>query len=179
MAKATILKPQIIWNHLDPHPWLRRRPTIIAYARNTVTSRTIVPHRRPSLIPLRLCLPLLLRFRELPLSSPMSTDAAASASPPSSDITTIRAVIKGRVQGVFYRDWTVENAKELGLKGWVRNRRDGMVEALFSGSREKVLEMKERCRRGPPDAAVTGIDVLSPRSDDPAGVGEFERRPTV
>ncbi|KAK4348489.1 hypothetical protein RND71_031244 [Anisodus tanguticus] len=57
------------------------------------------------------------------------------------DAKTVRAVIKGRVQGVFYRDWTVENAKQSGLKGWVRNRRDGSVEALFSGSPEKVQEM--------------------------------------
>ncbi|KAF3655553.1 Acylphosphatase [Capsicum annuum] len=83
----------------------------------------------------------------------------------------VRAVIKGRVQGVFYRDWTVENAKELGLKGWVRNRRDGTVEALFSGSPEKVQEMEQRCRRGPPSAIVTGLDVF-PCDDDP-GTGEM------
>lgn len=85
-------------------------------------------------------------------------------------------MIKGRVQGVFYRDWTVENAKELGLKGWVRNRRDGSVEALFSGSPEKVEEMEQRCRRGPPAAMVTGLDVF-PCNDDP-GAG-FERRSTA
>ena len=84
--------------------------------------------------------------------------------------------IKGRVQGVFYRDWTVQNATELGLKGWVRNRRDGSVEALFSGSAEKVGEMQERCRRGPPSAMVTGLDV-NPSTEDP-GIG-FERRPTA
>ncbi|CAN4121505.1 unnamed protein product [Withania somnifera] len=92
------------------------------------------------------------------------------------DAKTVRAVIKGRVQGVFYRDWTVENAKELGLKGWVRNRRDGSVEALFSGSPEKVQEMEQRCRRGPRDAIVTGLDVF-PCDDDP-GTG-FERKQTA
>ncbi|XP_016483788.1 uncharacterized protein LOC107804414 isoform X3 [Nicotiana tabacum] len=102
-----------------------------------------------------------------------------SVEPPCLNLTPpwlqVRAVIKGRVQGVFYRDWTVENAKELGLKGWVRNRRDGSVEALFSGSPEKVQEMEQRCRRGPPAAIVTGLDVF-PCDDDP-GTG-FERRQT-
>lgn len=85
-------------------------------------------------------------------------------------------MIKGRVQGVFYRDWTVGNATELGLKGWVRNRRDGSVEALFSGRPESVTEMEQRCRRGPPEAMVTGFQVF-PSSDDP-GPG-FERLRTA
>ncbi|KAI7735835.1 hypothetical protein M8C21_009750 [Ambrosia artemisiifolia] len=94
----------------------------------------------------------------------------------STPIKTVKVVIKGRVQGVFYRDWTVQNATELGLKGWVRNRRDGSVEALFSGPENKVGEMQERCRRGPPSAMVTGVNV-NPCTEDP-GTG-FERRPTV
>lgn len=85
-------------------------------------------------------------------------------------------VIKGRVQGVFYRNWTVDNATELGLKGWVRNKRDGSVEALFSGCPEKVQEMEQRCRRGPPDAVVTGLEVF-PSTDDPGT--KFERKTTV
>lgn len=88
----------------------------------------------------------------------------------------VRVMIKGRVQGVFYRNWTIENAKELGLKGWVRNRRDGSVEALFSGTPENVDEMEQRCRRGPPDAMVTGLQVF-PCTDDPGTT--FERKPTV
>lgn len=87
-------------------------------------------------------------------------------------------MIKGRVQGVWYRNWTVENARELGLKGWVRNRRDGAVEALFSGSVEAVQEMERRCRRGPPDAAVTGLEVFPCGDDDDPGTG-FQRKPTV
>lgn len=89
---------------------------------------------------------------------------------------TIRCVIKGRVQGVFYRNWTIENATQLGLKGWVRNRRDGSVEALLSGKAEAVDEMLQRCRRGPPDAMVTALDA-NPSNEDP-GSG-FERKPTV
>ncbi|KAL2502736.1 acylphosphatase family [Forsythia ovata] len=101
-----------------------------------------------------------------------STDADASATP----AKTVMVVIKGRVQGVFYRNWTIDNATELGLKGWVRNRRNGSVEALFSGSPEKVQEMEQRCRRGPPDAMVTGLEVF-PSTDDPGT--KFERKPTV
>ncbi|XP_022745034.1 uncharacterized protein LOC111295687 isoform X2 [Durio zibethinus] len=91
-------------------------------------------------------------------------------------LPSVRVVIKGRVQGVFYRNWTIENATQLGLKGWVRNRRDGSVEALFSGSPESVQEMEQRCRRGPPAAMVTGLQVF-PSNDDP-GTG-FERKSTV
>lgn len=87
-------------------------------------------------------------------------------------------MIKGRVQGVWYRNWTVENARELGLKGWVRNRRDGSVEALFSGNADAVKEMEIRCRRGPPDAAVTGLEVFPCGDDDDPGTG-FQRKPTV
>ncbi|PHU06486.1 Acylphosphatase [Capsicum chinense] len=117
---------------------------------------------------------ILHRFQSPPLSSPMSSLSSEQNS--GHDAKTVRAVIKGRVQGVFYRDWTVENAKELGLKGWVRNRRDGTVEALFSGSPEKVQEMEQRCRRGPPSAIVTGLDVF-PCDDDP-GTG-FKRKQTA
>ncbi|KAJ9554832.1 hypothetical protein OSB04_009446 [Centaurea solstitialis] len=118
----------------------------------------------------------------LPIRHPhplnMSSLASPNNPPPDSStpIKTVRVMIKGKVQGVFYRNWTVENAQELGLKGWVRNRRDGSVEALFSGSPDKVGEMQERCRRGPPSAVVTGLDV-SPSTEDP-GTG-FERLSTV
>ena len=88
----------------------------------------------------------------------------------------VRVVIKGRVQGVFYRNWTIENANQMGLKGWVRNRRDGSVEALFSGNPDSVQEIEQRCRRGPPSAVVTGFEVF-PSTEDP-GDG-FVRKPTV
>ncbi|KAF2312174.1 hypothetical protein GH714_028373 [Hevea brasiliensis] len=83
---------------------------------------------------------------------------------------------QGGVQRVFYRNWTVENATQLGLKGWVRNRRDGSVEALFAGDSDKVQEMEKRCRRGPPAAKVTAFQVF-PCDDDPGTV--FQRKPTV
>ncbi|XP_042475288.1 uncharacterized protein LOC122057303 [Macadamia integrifolia] len=108
-----------------------------------------------------------------------AASAAASATdppPPSNPTKTVRAMIKGRVQGVFYRNWTVENAKQLGLRGWVRNKRDGSVEALFSGHPDSVNEMEQRCRRGPPDAMVTSLQVFP--SDEAPGPG-FDRRQTV
>lgn len=65
--------------------------------------------------------------------------------------------IRGRVQGVGYRAWTETTALERGLEGWVRNRRDGSVEALFGGSPSAVTAMMEACRRGPPGARVDAV----------------------
>jgi acylphosphatase len=70
---------------------------------------------------------------------------------------SIRIRISGRVQGVWFRAWTAEQARERGLSGWVRNRRDGSVEALFSGPEATVREMIERCREGPPAARVERV----------------------
>ena len=84
--------------------------------------------------------------------------------------------IHGRVQGVFYRGWSAETARSLGLNGWVRNRRDGTVEMLVEGQEEEVARMIERCRQGPPAARVDRIDVEE--ADEPAP-GGFEQRPTV
>ena len=73
-------------------------------------------------------------------------------------ITICRVVIRGRVQGVGYRAWTEYTALELGLEGWVRNRSDGTVEALFTGPADDVAAMLEACRQGPPGARVEVID---------------------
>ena len=78
---------------------------------------------------------------------------------PGGDVRTARVRISGRVQGVGYRYWTERVAGELGLSGWVRNRRDGTVEAVFSGSPDDVARMLERCRDGPSSARVTSVDV--------------------
>ena len=67
--------------------------------------------------------------------------------------------ISGRVQGVCYLDWTVQQATVLGLTGWVRNCRNGTVEAVFIGNQEGVNDMCERCHEGPPNAAVTDVQV--------------------
>ncbi|MBI5253372.1 MAG: acylphosphatase [Euryarchaeota archaeon] len=67
--------------------------------------------------------------------------------------------ISGRVQGVFFRSSAEEKAFELGVKGWVRNLRDGRVEAIFEGEKEKVEEMIRWCHKGPPYARVTNVEV--------------------
>ncbi|MBL0929695.1 MAG: acylphosphatase, partial [Alphaproteobacteria bacterium] len=69
----------------------------------------------------------------------------------------VRVVISGRVQGVWYRGWTVERARAAGLCGWVRNRKDGSVEAVFAGSPDAVEAMIAECRKGPPAARVDAI----------------------
>jgi acylphosphatase len=74
-------------------------------------------------------------------------------------LRTVRVTIKGTVQGVGFRYWTEAVATELGLTGWVRNRADGSVEAVFSGSPEAVDEMLERCRNGPPSAQVDDVEM--------------------
>jgi acylphosphatase len=72
---------------------------------------------------------------------------------------TARAQVRvtGRVQGVFFRQSTVEMAQGLGLNGWVRNLPDGSVEALFEGEREVVEQALVWCRQGPPRAAVDDL----------------------
>ena len=75
-------------------------------------------------------------------------------------------LIHGRVQGVGYRAWTEDTARELGVQGWVCNRNDGAVEAVFAGPGEAVAKMIEACRKGPYGAHVTGIDQRPGTSDD-------------
>lgn len=67
--------------------------------------------------------------------------------------------VRGRVQGIGYRAWAASEAVRLGLEGWVRNRRDGSVEAIVAGPPDKVAVMIEAARRGPWLARVTGMDV--------------------
>ena len=90
--------------------------------------------------------------------------------------------IRGKVQGVSYRAWTEETARQLGLQGWVRNRRAGWVEAVFAGPGEAVDKMLEACRKGPPGAQVTSVDQRPGTSEDlamrPTGA-EFVVLPTV
>lgn len=75
--------------------------------------------------------------------------------------------IEGRVQGVWYRGWTVEEAVRRGLRGWVRNRTDGSVEALFAGPVVAVDEMVAACWQGPPSARVVTLNARP--ADDPGG----------
>jgi acylphosphatase len=68
-----------------------------------------------------------------------------------------RVIIEGRVQGVFFRYHTQEIAYQLDLKGWVKNRRDGRVEALFEGEKERVEQIIQWCHQGPSEARVTKV----------------------
>lgn len=75
-------------------------------------------------------------------------------------------VVHGRVQGIGYRAWTEVTALERGIEGWVRNRRDGSVEALLGGPEDEVAAMIAECRRGPPGARVDAIDQREATSDE-------------
>jgi acylphosphatase len=81
---------------------------------------------------------------------------------------TVHVRIEGRVQGVGYRYWAADRANELQLTGWVRNRRDGAVEAVLSGPVAAVERMLALCRRGPPDAAVSTFEIVG------EGTGAFD-----
>ncbi len=69
----------------------------------------------------------------------------------------VRVRVSGRVQGVWFRAWTVREATARGLAGWVRNRHDGDVEALFAGPDEAVDAMVAECRSGPRHARVDNV----------------------
>jgi acylphosphatase len=76
-----------------------------------------------------------------------------------------QVTITGRVQGVGYRAWVAHQARAHRLEGWVRNRRDGSVEALFAGPADVVSEMVTRCRRGPASARVAAVQDEPANSD--------------
>ena len=82
-------------------------------------------------------------------------------------------IVTGRVQGVFFRGSTVEAARARGVHGWVRNRRDGGVEAVFEGPAEQVEALVDHCRRGPPGARVDRVEVFT---EPPETLGGFEIR---
>ena len=86
-----------------------------------------------------------------------------------------RVLIQGRVQGVWFRGWMAREAGARGLGGWVRNRFDGTVEALFTGPAATVDDMVEACRTGPPAARVT--DVATHPAEDTGEAG-FRFRPS-
>jgi acylphosphatase len=85
-------------------------------------------------------------------------------------------VLTGRVQGVGFRDWMSTRARRLGLAGWVRNRRDGSLEALIAGDAPAVEELLRACRRGPPAAEVATL--TEDFAEPPAEPG-FHKRPTA
>lgn len=80
----------------------------------------------------------------------------------------VRVRIEGRVQGVWFRAWTVEEARARCLRGWVRNRRDGSVEALFAGPEAEVEDMIRACHRGSPGASVAAVSRFEATAADVA-----------
>ena len=87
-----------------------------------------------------------------------------------------RLRITGRVQGVGYRAWALQMAARLGLRGWVRNRADGSVEALVTGEDDAVARIIEACREGPFGALVADASVSDAEDDGSAG---FTAKPTL
>ena len=81
--------------------------------------------------------------------------------------------MRGRVQGVFFRDSTQRRAEAASVAGWIANRPDGAVEAVFEGEADAVEELVEFCRRGPSRAEVASVDV---EEEQPEGLTGFEVR---
>jgi acylphosphatase len=84
-----------------------------------------------------------------------------------------RVVVSGRVQGVFFRDTCRQRAAAAGVSGWVRNRPDGAVEAVFEGEPDAVERMVAWCRQGPRGAEVTDVAVID---EPPTGERGFRVR---
>ena len=95
------------------------------------------------------------------------------------DIRTLHVQIHGRVQGVSFRAWTQHLAELHGLTGWVRNRQDGSVEAVFSGPEDLVQVMLKACHQGPAGAAVESIETLESSEADLDLPARFEIRRTA
>ena len=85
----------------------------------------------------------------------------------------VHVFVSGRVQGIGYRYSTVNEARRLGVNGWVRNLPDGRVEALFEGSKATVEEIIKWCHKGPRAAVVKDVAV---EYEEPEGFGGFETR---
>ena len=92
-----------------------------------------------------------------------------------SERSTRRLSIRGRVQGVWFRESMRLEAERLGVTGWVRNRMDGSVEAVVQGERDAVEAMVRWARRGPEGAEVSGVETSDAQGDFP----RFEKRPTA
>ena len=92
------------------------------------------------------------------------------------DLTSLRVRIEGFVQAVGFRNFVIHEANRLGLDGWVRNRSDGTVEALISGSTKLVESFVAACMKGPEGSLVKNIDLF--KSEPPEEKG-FHRRPSV
>jgi acylphosphatase len=90
-----------------------------------------------------------------------------------SDAVRRRVVVRGYVQGVFFRDSCRREASSRGVAGWVSNRHDGAVEAVFEGDPEAVAAMVDWCSRGPRGADVESVDETT---EEPEGITGFDIR---
>jgi len=88
-------------------------------------------------------------------------------------VVRVRVTVRGRVQGVWYRDTCDRVARSIGVNGWVRNLPDGSVQVVAEGEREFVDGLLEWCQEGPPQANVTEIDIVD---EQPTGEREFRIR---
>jgi len=93
---------------------------------------------------------------------------------PMNDLIARHLVVRGRVQGVGYRNYLEYKAGHLGVKGWVRNRRDGSVEAVVQGSLAAIAEMIECAKRGPRAAEVSTVEISNSEDE----YDSFNVRPT-
>lgn len=91
----------------------------------------------------------------------------------------LHVLIHGRVQGVGFRAWTQHQAELQGLKGWVRNRQDGTVEAVFAGPGEAIEAMLKACRHGPAGSIVERIEPVEGEEREVDLSGPFEVRRTL
>ena len=87
--------------------------------------------------------------------------------------------VEGRVQGVYYRQSAIEVARRLGLCGWVRNRRDGSVEALATGDEKALDEFLKWCRIGPEAAKVTALEIMDDDDTLPPVGDDFRKEITL
>jgi len=92
---------------------------------------------------------------------------------------TLHILVHGRVQGVSFRAWTQHQAQLHGLKGWVRNRRDGTVEALFAGPGDLLDIMLKACHEGPAGSQVERVEVVDGDRSDDEFSSRFEIRGTA
>jgi len=93
--------------------------------------------------------------------------------------SVLRLVIRGRVQGVGYRWAMVEQARRADLRGWVRNRRDGTVEAIVAGAPDALERLVAWARRGPDGALVSAVEVAAAEPQVARDCIGFEQRPTA
>jgi acylphosphatase len=80
-----------------------------------------------------------------------------------------RVIVRGRVQGVFFRDTLRRRARAAAVAGWARNRADGSVEAVFEGEDDAVRRLVDFCRLGPPEAHVSDVEVIDEPPEGPEG----------